>query len=101
VEGGDKMDEKITGSNVHNIMMQDRERVALTGVLDVFAFDDENVDIETEMGMLTIKGIDLHINKLNLDKKELEVDGQIESLVYHDRDSFSKGGKSFLSKLFK
>ncbi|WP_058486505.1 sporulation protein YabP [Defluviitalea phaphyphila] len=93
------MEDKI--GKIHSIMMQDREILSITGVIDVFAFDEENVDIETEMGMLTIKGTDLHVNKLNLEKKELEIEGEIESLTYHDGDSFNKKGNSFFGKLFK
>ncbi|NLM13618.1 MAG: sporulation protein YabP [Epulopiscium sp.] len=95
------MEDKMINPKNHNIIMQDRQNLSITGVLDVLAFDEENVDIETEMGMLTIKGTDLHVNKLNLEKKELEIEGEIESLVYHDGESFSKKGNSFLGKLFK
>ncbi|NLK97588.1 sporulation protein YabP [Defluviitalea saccharophila] len=95
------MEDKMINPKGHNIIMQDRQNLSITGVLDVLAFDEENVDIETEMGMLTIKGTELHVNKLNLEKKELEIEGEIESLVYNDGESFSKKGNSFLGKLFK
>lgn len=95
------MEDKTINTKGHSIFMQERENIIITGVLDVLAFDEESVDIETEMGMLTIKGIELHVNKLNLEKKELEVEGEIESLVYSDGESFVKSGNSLLGRLFK
>lgn len=95
------MEEKAINAKGHNIMMQNREIVSITGVLDVLAFDEENVDIETEMGMLTIKGTELHVNKLNIEKKELEIEGEIESLIYNEGESFAKKGNSLLGRLFK
>ena len=56
---------------MHNLMMENRERVSLTGVKDIHSFDDELVLVETELGILTIKGFDLKMNKLNLDNNEL------------------------------
>lgn len=101
LKGGNVMEDKIVNQKGHNIIMQDRQTLSITGVLDVLAFDEENVDVETEMGMLTIKGTELHVNKLNLEKKELEIEGEIESLIYHDGETFTKKGNSFLGKLFK
>ncbi|NLK22162.1 MAG: sporulation protein YabP [Epulopiscium sp.] len=95
------MDDKMNNTKGHNIIMRDRQGLSITGVVDVLSFDEENVDIETEMGMLAIKGTDLQVNKLNLEKGELEVEGEIESLAYSDGELFSKKGTSILGKLFK
>ena len=51
--------------------------------------------------MLTIKGHDLHVGRLSVDKGELEVDGSIDSYVYSDVVSVAKKGESFLNRLFK
>lgn len=85
----------------HTVIMDERSRISLTGVLDVFAFDEENIVTETELGMLTIRGINLHVNKLNLEKGELEVDGEIDSLFYSQPGSFEKSKNSLLARLFK
>lgn len=92
------MDEKSTKSH-HRVVMNDRENVSITGVSDVISFDTDAVIIETEMGMLTIKGFDLHVNRLNLEKEELDLEGSVESLEYSDASRFKSGG-SFMSKLF-
>lgn len=85
----------------HTVLMDERNRISLTGVLDVFAFDEENIVTETELGMLTIKGINLHVNKLNLEKGELEVDGEMDSISYSDSGGYNKSKSSILARLFK
>ena len=95
------MEERLVSAKGHSILIKDRESITITGVLDVLSFDENNIDIETEMVMLTIKGNELHVNKLNLEKKELELEGELESLDYNDGDSFGKGGSSLLGRLFK
>ena len=84
---------------MHNLIMENRERVSLTGVKDIHSFDDELVLVETEMGILTIKGSDLKMNKLNLDNNELIVEGKILALVYSETDALKKGG--MFGKIFK
>jgi len=85
--------------NMHNVIMENREKVVITGIIDIHSFDDELVLTETEMGILTIKGKDLKMNKLNLDNTELVVEGQIGLLQYNDLDSVKKGG--MFNKIFK
>ena len=97
------MDDKKTMQNSkisnHNVIMENREKVIITGIIDIHSFDDELVLTETEMGILTIKGKDLKMNKLNLDNTELVVEGQIGLLQYNDLDSVKKGG--MFNKIFK
>ena len=97
------MDDKKTmqnsKTNNHNVIMENREKVVITGIIDIHSFDDELVLTETEMGILTIKGKDLKMNKLNLDNTELVVEGQIGLLQYNDIDSVKKGG--MFNKIFK
>ena len=85
--------------NPHNLIMENREKLTLTGVVDIHSFDDELVLVETQMGILTIKGNDLKMNKLNLDNNELVVEGKISALVYSETDIAKKGG--MLGKIFK
>jgi len=95
-------DKKMMQSNKisnHNVIMENREKVVITGIIDIHSFDDELVLTETEMGILTIKGKDLKMNKLNLDNTELVVEGQIGLLQYNDLDSVKKGG--MFNKIFK
>ena len=74
------MEEK-TGLS-HQVVLNDRNRGSLTGILDVISFDENTIVLDTDMGMLTIKGKDLHVSRLTLDKGEIDIEGRPESLVY-------------------
>jgi len=84
----------------HTLVVDRRESVSITGVTDVISFDEETIIAETDMGILLIRGGNLHVNRLNLESGELAVDGMISSLSYEDRAGFNKG-KSWLGRLFK
>lgn len=88
-------------NSFQNIVLENREKLSITGILDVFSFDDQIIIIETELGLLTIKGENLKINKLSLDTSDFIVDGKISSLLYSDSEKMSKKNKSILSKIFK
>lgn len=68
----------------HSILMEDRKKVNLTGVTDVLSFDEECVVADTTDGAVVLKGRDLHVSNLNLDKGELFVDGDFTGIVYED-----------------
>ena len=88
-------------SIVQNIVLESREKLSISGVLDVLSFDDQIVILETELGLLTVKGENLRINKLSLDTTEVIIDGQICNLSYSDKDVEKKSGGGFLNKLFR
>ena len=98
------IDERKTMSSmtnvIQNIVLENREKLNISGVLDVLSFDDQIVILETELGLLTVKGENLRINKLSLDTSEVTVDGEIYQLAYSEKETMEKGG-SFLNKIFK
>lgn len=83
----------------HNAILEDRQRLMLTGVTDVDRFDEKLVVLFTQLGELVIKGSDLHVNEMSLESGELTVQGDICSLTYGEKDSTKKLG--FLGKLFR
>lgn len=83
----------------HNIIMEDRHHLTVSGVSDIDSFDEQTVVVFTEMGELTVKGDDLHINRLSLEMGELLVEGSIYALSYADREEKPSGG--FFSKVFR
>lgn len=85
---------------VQNLVLENRNRLNISGVLDVLSFDDQIIIVETELGMLTVKGDNLRINKLSIDTSEVIVEGEIISLTYSNKD-LDKKGESFLGKIFK
>ncbi len=86
---------------IQNLILENREKLTVTGVEDVLSFDDQIVIIDTQLGLLTIKGDDLRINKLNLDSSEVVIEGEIFNLGYSDNDIGKKNGTSILGKIFK
>ncbi len=86
---------------IQNIILENREKLNVSGVLDVLSFDDQIIIVETELGLLTIKGENLKINKLNIDTSEVTLDGLISSLSYSNSDSLKKNTSGFIGKIFK
>jgi sporulation protein YabP len=84
----------------HALQVDKRERVTVTGLIDVISFDEESVIGETEMGVIIIRGVNLHVNRINLENGELSVSGEIDGITYENPGSGAKG-KSLLGKLFK
>ena len=89
-------------SVIQNLILENRGKLSVSGVVDVLSFDDQVVIIETELGLLTIKGESLRINKLSIDTSEVIVEGDISSMNYSDNKSSDKTkSSSLISKIFK
>ena len=73
----------------------------VTGVLDVLSFDLNEILLETEQGMLMVKGTDLHVNRLSLEKGEVDLAGNIDSIAYSEVHTVTKQGENLFSKLFR
>ena len=86
---------------IQNIVLENREKLSISGVLDVLSFDDQIVILETELGLLTVKGENLRINKLSLDTTEVIIDGEIYNLGYSEKESERKNSSGFFNKLFR
>jgi sporulation protein YabP len=87
------MDEKL--SKKHIITLIDRERLAITGVTDVFSFDEELIALETVEGFLDIEGEELHIVKMSLDNGELNVEGRVQNITYQESNAPKKKSSLF------
>ena len=83
---------------IHKLNMESREKLFLCGVEDVDSFDENEILVYTTEGLLTIKGRELHIDRLNIEEGELMVEGEIDSLVYSNVE-INRGG--FFGKLFR
>ncbi|MDO5382555.1 MAG: sporulation protein YabP [Eubacteriales bacterium] len=85
----------------HTLRMEDRKKVEFTGITDVISFEPAKVILESDYGMITIKGEGLHVNKLSVEKGELDVDGRVDGFVYTETSDARKKGESFVSRLFR
>lgn len=96
-----KLTPQNNGNVIQNIILENREKLTITGVSDVLSFDDQIVIVETQLGLLTIKGEDLRINKLSIDSSEVIIEGEVFNLGYSDNDITKKNNVSILGKIFK
>lgn len=85
----------------HKLVVNNRKTSMVTGVLDVLAFDLNEILLETEQGMLMVKGKDLHVNRLTLEKGEVDLSGHIDSIAYSDVHHINKKNENLFMKLFK
>ena len=93
------MEEKKNGKE-HSIILDNRKTGVLTGVLDVYAFDEEIISLMTEGGKLQIKGEQLHVKCLDLEAAQVEIEGKINSFAYLTKKA-KKKGDSFLKQFFR
>ena len=83
------------------ISITTRRTCTVNGVNDVLSFDLREIVLETEQGMLMIRGNELHVNRLTLDKGEVDIDGRIDSFVYSDTAASGEKQESLLTRLFR
>lgn len=92
---------QMSTNTIQNVILENREKLTISGVLDVLSFDDQIVIVETELGLLTVKGDNLRINKLSLDTTEVIVEGTIFNLSYSEKNLDKKSNGSLIGKIFK
>lgn len=85
----------------HKLIMTGRRTALLTGINDVLSFDPNEVLLDTVQGTLMIRGEDLHVSRLSIEKGEVDIDGKVNSLAYTDTGGFVKNGETLFSRLFK
>lgn len=91
------MEERQTAGG-HRIAFNRRKQGSITGVREVISFDAKEVVLDTEEGLLTIRGSELHVNRLTVEKGEVDLEGQVDSLIYSAGKNQSK--ESLLVRLF-
>ncbi|MDR3288490.1 MAG: sporulation protein YabP [Peptococcaceae bacterium] len=87
-------------SQRHRLVLDERERMALTGVRKVQSFEPKEIVLETELGMLSVKGEKLGVKHLDLKQGEVHIDGVIESMTYA-RHSGNSDREGFLTRIFR
>ncbi len=87
-------------TETHSLVLTDRRLLELKGVLDVRAFDETEVMLETELGMLLVRGKNLQVKHLTLEQKELSLEGEVEGLIYSQKIGRKKSGESTIRRLF-
>ena len=78
----------------HNVIIEGRKRVSVSGVDDVESFDENAIIMSTNQGVLILRGKELRIEKLSLDSGDVAIEGLVERLEYED-DGKAQGGGLF------
>ncbi len=84
----------------HKVILENREKLTISGVDDVESFDEEKVVVITQMGTMTVTGADFRISRLNVDDGQLVIEGEIDEIEYSDTVRDNKSG-GFFGRLFK
>lgn len=66
----------------HTLQLDNRRKAALTGVMEVLAFDENQVVLRTESGEVALMGEGLHVTRLMLEDGQLTVEGKVDSFFY-------------------
>lgn len=85
----------------HKMVMGERSRLQMTGVEDVVSFDASEIILKTVCGLLLIRGRELHMSRLSLEKGEVNVEGTVDSLSYSDTGKNGMKQERLLGRLFK
>lgn len=85
----------------HRIEMSNRKTLLISGVKDVHSFDEQEILLETELGILLIRGNKLHIGRLSIERGETDVEGRIDSLIYTELKGHTKSGETWLKRMFR
>ena len=94
------MEEKVITTKLqHNVLMESRSKLVLSGVKEVDSFEEDNVVLKTTKGNLTIRGNGMKMESYNIEVGDLVLNGDIFALVYTNDKENTSGG--FFSRIFK
>ena len=68
----------------HSLTLEHRERLTMTGVTEVVRFDEEAVELQTELGTLLVQGRDLKLRNLSPKGGTVAVEGTVSVLSYEE-----------------
>lgn len=84
-------EDRLQPGTPHQVVLEDREQLMISGVEEVESFDENSILLSTSQGDLEVQGEGLHIEKLSLDGGDLKVEGLVNALIYQPR-SRERGG---------
>jgi len=86
----------------HFLKLSNRKSMELSGVSNVITFNEQEIVLETSLGLLFVNGEDLHITLLKLDEGKVAMEGSINSVMYKAQGADMKSkGKNILGRLLK
>ena len=92
-------EEKTQKKPMHNLILENRKALSISGVTDVDNFDEKEISLYTQLGEMVIRGKNLHVNSMSVETGDMTIEGDIWAINYGDKDR--KGSASFFTKLFR
>ena len=89
----------IQNKDIHKISVGMRKEMSVTGVSEVLRFDDQVVVLKSTEGELTVEGVGLNVETLDIDRGIVELNGRIDCIFYSENSSDEKRG--LFSKIFR
>ena len=83
-----------------NLMLENRKRLIINGVIEVINFNDSQILLNTDVGTMIVKGQELKMNKLDVQNGDVIITGKVDSCVYTNDKSKDKKD-SIISRLFR
>jgi len=74
-----------------SVTLENREKMIITQVIDVDAFDEESLWANLQEGSIEVSGQNLNIEKLDLDEGVLIIKGNINSFAFIEKKHKEKG----------
>lgn len=84
----------------HKLSLASRKSLILTGVKEVISFDAKEVVLDTTQGILMLRGDEMNVTRLLVEKGEMDLEGRIDSLIYTNRGKGKNRSESFAKRLF-
>ena len=81
---------EVSAAKKHNIILEERSKLSISGVTDVESFDENEISLYTTLGELSVKGKCLHVDEMSLESGNITRSGDVKSLVYGDKDRTKK-----------
>lgn len=75
-------EERARPARPSNIILEERERLSVSGVEDVLSFDENEIVMSTVKGELLVRGVGLKVGRLSVDTGEISVEGEISEIAY-------------------
>lgn len=68
----------------HSVILENREKLSVSGVEDVSSFDENEVSMLTTEGSLIVRGSGLKVGRLSLDSGDVTLEGLVTELCYEE-----------------
>ena len=68
----------------HKLTLDQRQKLAVSGVTEVVSFDDTAVVLRTDLGTLLVQGRELQLKTLSVEGGQVAVEGSVSALAYEE-----------------